>query len=85
MSASDRQAASAAQSRGPIHDLDAGLYRAVIRDGVPVIERDTTAGAVRQVLVPCSPEIVAELSADWSQPVQWRIENGEFVFRTVPE
>lgn len=48
-----------------------------------MIEREDTAGAVTSVLIPCSPEIVAELSADWSEPVQWRVENGEFVFRTV--
>jgi hypothetical protein len=83
MAASQDRGVTDVTQRGPIHDLDAGLYRAVIRDGVPVIERETTAAAVRQILVPCSPEIVAEMSADWSQPVQWRIENGEFVFRTV--
>lgn len=69
--------------RGPIHDLDAGLYRAVIRDGVPMVERESSGAAVKQILVPCSLELVAELSGDWSRPVQWRIEDGEFVFRTV--
>ena len=70
-------------SRGPVHDLDAGRYRAVIRDGVPRIEREDTTGAVTAILVPCSPEIVASLSRSWSEPVQWRIEDGEFVFRRV--
>lgn len=69
--------------RGPIHELDAGLYRAVVTDGVPRIERETTAGAVTAILVPCSPEIAMEMSADWSEPVQWRIEDGMFVFRYV--
>ena len=77
------QSARLAAVRGPVHDLDAGRYRALVREGVPVIERADTAGAVRAVLVPCSPQIVAELSADWSEPVQWRIEDGLFVFRTV--
>ena len=31
--------------------------------------------------VPCSPEIVEELSADWSPPYQFKIEDGELVIR----
>ncbi len=69
--------------RGPIHELDAGHYRAVIRNGVPRIQREDTASAVTAILVPCSPEVVAELTAEWSNPAQFRIEDGEFVFRTV--
>lgn len=72
--------------RGPIQKLDAGTYRAVVgQNGVPTIEREDTSSAVHAVLVPCSPEIVEAMSKDWSEPVQWRIEDGEFVFRTVPE
>jgi len=69
--------------RGPIHVLDEGTYRAVIRDGVPMIEREVTASAVRAVLVPVSNELLAKISAEWSEPVQFRIEDGEFVFRKL--
>jgi hypothetical protein len=53
----------------------------VIRDGVPMIERETTVGAVREVLVPVSVELLNEISDDWTEPLHFRIENGEFVFR----
>lgn len=69
--------------RGPIHELDAGTYRAVIRDGVPVIERDDLVGAVRAVLIPVSREMLRELSSEWTEPLHFRIENGEFVFRRM--
>lgn len=69
--------------RGPIIDLDAGRYRAVIRDGVPLIEREDDEFAAPGVLVRCSPEVYASLSDEWSGPVVWRIEDGEFVFATV--
>ena len=68
-------------TRGPVHELDAGRYRAVIRDGVPMIERDDTAGAVTAVYVPVSPPLLAEISVEWSDPLRFRIEDGEFVFR----
>lgn len=70
-------------TRGTIHELDAGRYRAVIRHGVPAIEREDTAGAVAAVQIPCSPEVVTELTASWSPPVQLRIEDGELVLRRV--
>jgi hypothetical protein len=38
-------------TRGPVHWVDAGSYRAVIRDGVPMIERESTGGAVLEVEV----------------------------------
>ena len=67
--------------RGPIHDLDAGTYRAIVRDGVPMIERDDLSGAVRAVLIPVSGEMLRELSSEWTEPLHFRIEDGQFVFR----
>lgn len=69
--------------RGLVHEVDAGLYRAVVRDGMPVIEREDAAGAVTGVVVRCSSEVVRTLGAAWSPPVVCRIEDGEFVFATV--
>jgi hypothetical protein len=33
-------------ARGPVHVLDAGRYFAVVREGIPMIERADTTGAV---------------------------------------
>jgi hypothetical protein len=70
-------------TRGLIHELDAGRYRAVIREGVPVIEREDTAGAVWQVLVPISLDLLEGLTATWSEPVQFKIEDGRLTFRRI--
>lgn len=50
-------------TRGPEHQLDAGDYRAVIRDGVPMIERTDTVGAVLAVAPLAAPDDWATVEA----------------------
>lgn len=52
----------AASSRGPVHVLDAGRYYAKIVEGVPMIFRADTAGAV--LGIEASGQLVDELLAE---------------------
>lgn len=52
---------------GPVHHVDAGRYRAVLRKGVPMVERADTAGAVTfvEALGPEAVDMAADGTSDW--------------------